>query len=151
MTLKVRDSGATSRTITRIRVRDASGTMRDIQRVRGRDASSTLRTLWTALALSLNTTYVDGYDSGISASGNVVSSTVTVSASGVGPFTYSWRLLSGSSSLLTIDTPAGASTTFSGTIYSGVTGTAVCDVTDTGTGVTKTSDPVDIYLEYIME
>jgi hypothetical protein len=68
MTIKIRDSGNTLRTITRIRVRDAGNVLRTIQRVRIRDAGNVLRTVWEAVAFALSGgTYTDATGGGSAA------------------------------------------------------------------------------------
>jgi hypothetical protein len=140
--VKIRDSGGTSRTITRIRMRDETGTLRTIQRIRIKDSTGTLRTVFSAFGISLSTDQETKVDSGASYTGSVTSDAVTVTVtSGTGPYTYSWARTSGDSSV-GITSPTAASTTFAATVYEGYPLTAHfrVTVTDTATGTTATAD-----------
>lgn len=69
--------------------------------------------------------------------------TTATPSGGVGPFSFSWRFVSGGAGL-TISSPTQSSTVVRGTPGANETlsGTMVCDVTDTSTGLVATSNAV---------
>jgi len=100
----------------------------------------------SAFPASANKT--QGFSDGVSHT--LVTPTVTVTPSGgVGPFTYGWVRQSGDSAI-TAASPSTAATSFSASLASDETKTAVfrCTVTDTVTGATTFVD-VNVALHYV--
>jgi hypothetical protein len=146
MGIRFRDAAATLRTIARIRVRDSGGTLRTIQRVRGRDSGGTLRTLWVALSATVAPSGVEGFgDSTTDPDGNITTNAVTVTPAGTAPFTYLWEWVSGD--IMIADSPALATTTFSGTTFSTKTAEFRCKVTDVNGNITY-SPNVSAHIEF---
>jgi len=136
MTMKVRDAGGVLRTITRCRVRDGQ-TLRNIIRMKVMDGDSNLQTVATfaqPLTLNANGVGASGFDSV-----QTGSSTATPSG-GLGPYSYSWTKVSGTTMTL-----SGANTATAGftspTLSPGQIVEAVyrCTCTDSS-GQTATAD-----------
>lgn len=143
MTIKVKDSDSTLRTITRMVIADAGGTLRTVRTVKVMDSGSVLRTvatLSTPLTVTADPATVEGLSYG-PGSASATTSPVTASPSGgLTPFSYAWTRLSGSgdalsSTLATTEFRADvpADTTLTGTFRVTVTDsaaqTATADVT----------------------
>lgn len=112
MGIRLRDSGGTLRTITRVRARDSGGTLRTIQQIRARDASGTLRTVFQYFFAAASAYNMAAAASGAAATGSVTSAAITITPTGgTAPYTYAWSRTSGST-LVQITSPTAAATTF---------------------------------------
>lgn len=138
-TIYVEDSG-TVRQVVRLTVED-SGTVRQIQRVYVED-SGMVRLVFSTMSVAKSGDASGSCDR--SGPGNCTATTNSVTCivtGAVGPVTYSWTSISGTSA--TANSPTSATTTFfrndhtSPGYYSGV---MRCTATDTGSGLTGTAD-----------
>jgi SprB repeat len=144
--IRIRDTGGTLRTVTRIRARDDQGTLRTIQRVRVRDAGGILRTVFQYLVATVS-------PSSLTASAATATITTTGSATvtvtgGTAPYTYAWGATDDYLDSIAATSPTSATTTFrrtsciSGDIY---LARFFCRVTDAAGSMTQT-DLVDVQI-----
>jgi hypothetical protein len=145
MVIRVKDSGGTLRTISRIRVKDDTGAVRTISRIRVMDSSGVLRTVYNNFSASVSPTSINQ----VGTTSVQTSGTLTVSVSGgTAPFTYSWTLLSQVGGTFTATNPTGSSTQITAAgLFAGDFGTctARCTISDSG-GSTQVLDvPVSFF------
>jgi hypothetical protein len=131
MTVKVRDSTGTLRTVNRIRVMDG-GVLRTIRSVKVEDSLGVLRTVYTSMAVTSNFSTF----SAVGSNEPVLSTpTCVVSVTGgAAPLTYAWTssVISGAGSA-TATAPTSSTTIFSATglmPYSPLVVAFTCTVTD---------------------
>lgn len=140
--LRIRDAGNVLRTPTRIRIRDAGNVLRVVQRIRLRDAGNVLRVVYQAFQISGSPSSLISNRVG---AGALTSSVCTVTATGLGPFTYAWAKTTGATSpQITATSPATNASAFTATFagIADVTSTFRCTVTDTSTDSVLTFDCV---------
>lgn len=134
MTILVRDTGGTQRTITEIQVRDETNTPRDITQIWVRNSANVPKLVFftggTALTVSLSPGSAVGIAYG---SGDPLTNAITATpAGGVPPYTYAWTTVTYSNpNPPNITTPTASATTFSQTgVVEDDTATFRCTVTD---------------------
>ena len=148
--VKMRDTGGTSRTMTRIRMRDAGGTLRTMTRIRMRDQNNVLRTVYdpsgaSTLSVVCAPDLVVGF--GTTASLTTDPSTATTTG-GTAPYTYAWTLIAHThpTTLPTANSPAAASSDFTQTNIApgdSFNATFRCTVTDSATPANTATDDVE--------
>jgi hypothetical protein len=86
--IRLRDTGGTLRTVSRISMRDEGGVLRVIQRVRMRDASGILQTVYESISTGLSDTDL----SGTGTTSQITTSTPASVETGGGdpPYNYYW-------------------------------------------------------------
>lgn len=138
--IRIRDAGNVLRTPSRIRIRDAGNVLRLVQQIRIRDAGNVLRVVFKYFSIS-------GSPASLTASrvgaGIVTSGVCTITATGLGPFTYFWaRTTVPTTPAITATSPSANASAFT-TTFTGineVVSTFRCTVTDTSTGAILTFD-----------
>lgn len=159
MTIKARDSGGTSRTITAIRLRDSGGTLRTVSRVRARDKDNVLHTLWETGGttpvdepVALDTYALFASASGAAASGSVGPATITITANyGTPPHRFYSERLSGSTGITSSgSSPNDPTRDFTATVTDGSNKVATYRfrAVDDDDAV-EYSDPFTVELEWI--
>lgn len=141
MTIRLRDSTNTLRTVKQIRVRDENNVLQTVKRVRLRDSSNFLYTAFNSLTVTTSPSTVSAYGNSGAAATLTTGSTLATPVGGSSPYTYSWALYGSSPYSWSIGTPSAASTTFTATsVPAGVVASAVFQVTVTDSlGATTTA------------
>jgi hypothetical protein len=131
MTIKVKDSGGTLRTVVRASVM-AGGTLRPLKSVKVKDSGGTLRTVFAGLNVTPNYSAVSGF--GTTTPIYSTPTTVVTATGGTGPYTYLWTVVEDDAlGTPSITSSTSASTTFQSTDLANFTPHTVtfrCTVTD---------------------
>lgn len=145
MSITVGASGG-NKTVTAVTVGTSGGNKAVLNAYVGTATGNQL--VFSAFSASASPNSVSGFRSG---PGIATSNSTTATPNGgTGSYTYAWRRVSGDVGV-TAGLSTSATTTFQATVGPGETVTAefVCDVTDTGLGVTEATNSVFITLEDI--
>lgn len=134
--MRILDAGNITRTITRCRAVDVGGIVRSIRRIRVLDTDGTT---WRTAAYFADPLTASAFPVGADGlgDGTITTNSVTViPTGGVGPYTYSWAMLSYSAATPPTIASAGLATTFFTQTGVGAgdaeTATFRCTVTDSG-------------------
>lgn len=145
MSITVGTSGG-NKTVTAVTVGTTGGNKAVLNAYLGTSGGNKL--IFSAFSVSASPNSVSGFRSGpgVVTSGN----TTATPNGGSGSYTYAWRRVSGDSAI-TAALSTSSTTSFQATLSAGQGRTAefVCDVTDTGLGVTETTNSVSVTLQDI--
>jgi hypothetical protein len=152
MTILIRDTGGTQRTISAIQVRDGTNTARDISEIWVRDGNNVPRLVFSLsppMTLACFPTTASGHSSG---SGTCTTGTTTATPTGgTGPYSYLWTCTeydNPTPPTIGSDTSATTDFTQTGTPLNSVnTATFECVVTDS-LGATATAGVAAVFSNY---